>query len=346
MSDAAQALGLKLKAERERRGVSAQKMADDMHLDGWVIEALEAGDYQRIGPAVFAKGHLKNYASLLGVSAVDSPAAPDAKQPPVGAPVPIIRLDQPASAGRLPGRVLAGAAVAAALVGGGVWLRPWHAASGPKAPAAAHPNPAAASEAANKAASGAANKAANKAASEAANGAANGAASEAAPSDGVTPPVSAADGDTALPSAPAESAAAIAATGAVQTVALSTHSPKPGPEAGAADLTPGVGRARLRLSFSADSRVDIYDFSGKHIFTGNGRANSVTTIAGIAPFRVYLGFASGVQLQVNDRAVAIGPQFVTGDVARFEAGADGVLRRETRPAPSDGAPAVAASPRG
>jgi cytoskeleton protein RodZ len=314
MSDVAQALGLKLKAERERRGVSAQKMADDMHLDGWVIEALEAGDYQRIGPAVYAKGHLKKYAALLGVSAVDSPTAPDAKQPAVGAPVPIIRLDQAASAGRRPGRVLAGAAVAAALVGGVIWLRPWHAASGPKAPAATHPNPAA--------------------------------ASEAALSKEVMSPVSAAEGDTALPSASAESAAANAAMGAVQTVALSTPSPKPRPEAGAADLTPGVGRARLRLSFSADSRVDIYDFSGKHIFTGNGRANSVTTIAGIAPFRVYLGFASGVQLEVNDRAVAIGPQFVTGDVARFEAGADGVLRREMRPAPSNGAPAVAASPRG
>jgi cytoskeleton protein RodZ len=322
MSDVAQALGLKLKAERERRGVSAQKMADDMHLDGWVIEALEAGDYQRIGPAVYAKGHLRKYAALLGVSAVDSPAAPDAKRPAVGAPVPIIRLDQPASAGRLPGRVLAGAAVAATLVGGGVWLRPWHAASGPKAPAAAHPSAAAPSEAANQA------------------------ASEAAPSKDVTPPVSAAEGDTALPSAPAESVPTSAATGAVQTVALSTPSPRPGPEARTADLTPGVGRARLRLSFSADSRVDIYDFSGKHIFTGNGRANSVTTIAGIAPFRVYLGFASGVQLEVNDRAVAIGPQFVAGDVARFEAGADGVLRRETRPAPSNGAPAVAASPRG
>ena len=88
MSDVAQALGLKLKAERERRGVSAQKMADDMHLDGWVIEALEAGDYQRIGPAVYAKGHLKKYAALLGVSAVDSPAAPDAKQPAVGSAGP------------------------------------------------------------------------------------------------------------------------------------------------------------------------------------------------------------------------------------------------------------------
>ncbi|MGA2341619.1 MAG: helix-turn-helix domain-containing protein [Steroidobacteraceae bacterium] len=307
MSDVAQALGLKLKAERERRGVSAQKMADDMHLDGWVIEALEAGDYQRIGPAVYAKGHLRKYASLLGVSAVDGPAA-EAKPPAVTAPAPIIRLDRPAPTGRLPGRALAGAAVAAVLVGGVVWLRPWHVASTPKTPAApavAHPGAAAS-------------------------------AVDAPPAPAPAP---------AAASVPAPSASP-AAAGLMHTAALSAAAPRPGAENGAADLTPGVGRARLRLSFSADSRVDVYDFSGKRIFAGNGRANSVQTIAGIAPFRVYLGFASGVQLQVNDRAVAIGPQFVTGDVARFEAGADGVLRRDTRANPNNGAPAVAASPRG
>ena len=53
--------------------------------------------------------------------------------------------------------------------------------------------------------------------------------------------------------------------------------------------------------------------------------------------RVYLGFASGVQLEINNRAVAIGPQFLAGDVARFEAGADGVLRRDSRSVPSPGA---------
>ena len=53
-------------------------------------------------------------------------------------------------------------------------------------------------------------------------------------------------------------------------------------------------------------------------------------LPGIAPMRVYLGFASGVQLEINNRTVAIGPQFMAGDVARFEAGADGVLRRDSR----------------
>jgi cytoskeleton protein RodZ len=86
------------------------------------------------------------------------------------------------------------------------------------------------------------------------------------------------------------------------------------------------------LSFSADSWVDVHDAAGRRLFAGNGRANSVKTIAGAAPMKVYLGFASGVQLAVNNHAVAIGPQFVAGDVARFEAGADGVLRRDARAA--------------
>ena len=122
--------------------------------------------------------------------------------------------------------------------------------------------------------------------------------------------------------------------------------PPAAPAATAAELTPGVGKARLRLSFSADSWVDIRDYSGKRIFEGNGRANTVKTVAGAAPFRVYLRSASGVQLQLNDRAVAIGRQFISGDEARFEAGADGVLRREPPSAPGNGPQTAAVSPHG
>jgi hypothetical protein len=58
---------------------------------------------------------------------------------------------------------------------------------------------------------------------------------------------------------------------------------------------------------------------------------------------VYLGFASGVQLEVNNRAVAIGRQFLAGDVARFEAGADGVLRRDSHSAAPTAAPGPTAA---
>src|SRR5271165_4138340 len=95
MSELAQTLGLRLKSERERRGMSAQKVADEMHLDAWVIDALEAGDYQRIGPSVYVKGHLKKYASILGLSVAQIAAGYDttpAPPMPVPAPPPSIRM--------------------------------------------------------------------------------------------------------------------------------------------------------------------------------------------------------------------------------------------------------------
>jgi cytoskeleton protein RodZ len=301
MSEAAQALGQRLRTEREKRGMSAQKMADDMHLDAWVIDALEAGDYERIGPAVYAQGHLRKYANILGVSAAREVPVPQTKPAGPPAPTPIIRLDPPGGGGSI-WPTVGGFAAVALVAGGIVWWRPWHtraASVAARAPLATRvPAPAASSEPAAAAATDA------ERAGETANEEAAASAGEAAGSGEMTP------------------AAAVAPAGPVE-------------------LTPGVGRAQLRLSFSADSRVSVYDYTGKPVFTGNGRANSVKTLSGMAPFRVYLGFASGVQLQVNDRAVAIGPQFVSGDVARFEAGADGVLRRDPHPMPV-GAPVPAA----
>lgn len=311
MSELAQAIGQRLKAERERRGVSAQKMADDMHLDGWVIDALEAGDYQRIGPSVYAKGHLKKYAGILGVSTAEPGTEPKAPPPTGGVPPkPIIRMDRPPAVSKATWAKLGAAAAVVVVAAGIVWWRPWH-----RAPPAATAVPASVSDTAST--------------------------RGATPSipTAATPTVDDADVPASSDAAPAMSPAPAHPT------AIAAMLSKPA-GAGVADLTPGVGRARLRLSFSADSRVDVYDYSGQRIFSGNGRANSVKTIAGIAPFRIYLGFASGVQLQVNDRAVAIGPQFLRGDVARFEAGADGVLRRDSHSPSTDGAQASAAAPRG
>ena len=125
MSEAAQALGQRLKAEREKRGMSAQKMADDMHLDAWVIDALEAGDYERIGPAVYAQGHLRKYANILGLSAAKEAPVPQTKPAGPPAPTPIIRLDPPGGGGSI-WPTVGGFAAVALVAGGIVWWRPWH----------------------------------------------------------------------------------------------------------------------------------------------------------------------------------------------------------------------------
>jgi cytoskeleton protein RodZ len=308
MSEAAVSPGARLKAAREQRGLSAQKAADEMHLDRWVIDALEADDYKRIGPTVYAKGHLKKYAALLGLPAEEILAGYESRSHGSGEAVlsgagmmHAPRADAP-QARYLKPLPMALSVAAVLLLAGVLWWRPWH----QRGPLRSVP------QAAATVSSSPLNESPDKAAAATAAAASSATVHETAPA-----PVAAL---SAPPSAAAAPAAAAATPAAVDAA------------------VPGAGRARLRLSFSADSWVDVHDASGRRTFAGTGLANSVKTIAGAAPMRVYLGFGSGVQLEINDRVVAIGPQFFAGDVARFEAGADGVLRRDSRAEQSRGDP--------
>src|SRR5476651_2704132 len=130
MTLAAALPGPTLKAERERRGLSAQKAADEMHLDRWVIDALEADDYQRIGPTVYAKGHLKKYAALLGLPATEILAgfesrAPSRADPPAAGPSMLLGSRDDTSSSRLL-LLQIGGGVAIAMLLGVLWWRPWH----------------------------------------------------------------------------------------------------------------------------------------------------------------------------------------------------------------------------
>ena len=307
MTDGGATTGQLLKAERERRGLSSQKAADELHLDAWVVDALEADDFARVGPSVYAKGHLKRYAALLGLSPGDilasyelraqAPKIPASQQANVR-----LRTDAPAVS-NLPWTPIAGSLAVALLVVGVLWWKPWQ------------------------------QRGAGPTSAQQLSKTLSAPSSEAATSpDAATLPDAASDSPGAGAASDAPGARAARVNSTVEPAAIQ----RPGARVPAvpasssdADATVGMGRARLRLSFSADSWVDVHDAEGRRAFAGRGRANSVRTIAGTAPMRVYLGFASGVQLEINNRAVAIGPQFVAGDVARFEAGADGVLRRDS-----------------
>lgn len=57
-----------LREERTRRRLSLQQAAEDLHLDVRSVQAIEANDFQALGAPVYAKGHLRKYALLMGLA--------------------------------------------------------------------------------------------------------------------------------------------------------------------------------------------------------------------------------------------------------------------------------------
>lgn len=56
---------------RLARGISIQEIAKDLHLDEPKVHALEKNEFEALGAPVFAKGYLRKYAELVGVSEDD-----------------------------------------------------------------------------------------------------------------------------------------------------------------------------------------------------------------------------------------------------------------------------------
>jgi cytoskeleton protein RodZ len=62
----ARGIGARLRGAREKRGLTVLQAAEKLHLDARVLEALEADDFAALGAPVYARGHLRHYAELLG----------------------------------------------------------------------------------------------------------------------------------------------------------------------------------------------------------------------------------------------------------------------------------------
>jgi cytoskeleton protein RodZ len=82
---APRSIGERLRAGRERSGLSIAAAAEKLHLDSKVIEALEADRFAELGASVYVRGHLRRYADFLGepgVEMVNSYTAREARTTP------------------------------------------------------------------------------------------------------------------------------------------------------------------------------------------------------------------------------------------------------------------------
>ena len=281
-------LPARLRAARERRGLSVPQAADDLRVDPRIIEALESGEFANLGAPVYAKGHLRKYAALLGIPNADVAemiGQLDAPVPEQVNPEMAIRIAAGARfGGRSSKRPVVGVALLAMLVGGVLWWKPWRLRLGersiPAVPQAIAPT------------------------------SAQGPRADASPPRVDAPPAQATGDAVHPPRTPA--AGAVPVPGSATRVA-----PAGTPVAG--------GELALQFTFTADCWVDVRDAQGRPIFQAVARAGSSRTLSGRAPFTVILGHAAGVALRIGDRPVEIPPTLVSGNVARFVIGADGAI---------------------
>ncbi|MDH4166619.1 MAG: DUF4115 domain-containing protein [Gammaproteobacteria bacterium] len=269
--------GARLRREREARGLSHQQAAESLNLDAMVLTYLEANDFAALDAPVFVKGHLRRYATLLGLDAEEIVSLYEHSRQPLSEPslVPKSRLDMAPVRGkpRWPW-VVGGAAtffIASALI---AYLSehglPWaDAALEEPAPQVLQEVPA-------------------------------------------TTTLAPAGASTSLP-APAEGAKAAAAQPAA-------------PAAATAPIALEPGQVSLRLQFSADSWVEVFDGSGKAVLYDLGKAGTERTITATAPLSVTIGNAAAVAVAVNGRVLPALPRKQGQALARFGIGPDGSLR--------------------
>ncbi len=82
-------------------------------------------------------------------------------------------------------------------------------------------------------------------------------------------------------------------------------------------FAPGIGQAQI--SFTSDCWVKIIDADGKQMASGLQRAGERLVVSGKAPLDVHLGYAKGVNIIYNGKAVDFSAA-VSGETARIKLG--------------------------
>lgn len=278
--------GSSLRRARQARNMTTNEVAQELHLDPWIIEALEEDRFEILGAPVFAKGHLRQYGALLGLPVDDLMIAyyrlrgrDDAPPPPITATM--VR----ASGNR---RLIWAGILLALLVVGALVLLLWFMASS--------------SEQAYVAPSTRVNESASEPLPDS-----DRFSSAGEPADVVNA------GETAA--APANTAAnadqPASGTPVVQNAAVSETVSEPETPAAA------TGDVALQLLFNDESWVEVYGAGEDRLLYGMYPPGSRRQVQGLLPIEIYLGRAQAVELSVNGRRYPVPNDSIRGNTARF-----------------------------
>lgn len=305
--------GAQLRRARERRGLLLHDIAQELHLDEWMLQALEEDDFAALGAPVFTKGHMRKYGDMLGLNSDDLMIAYYRKRGRDDSPPPITKIMTPESPGRqfrwkgLGRLFLALAAIVAIYL---VWVlvtRVGGNDSSVSAPIAPR--------------SGVG-------------------VSEQSPGSGLEPvPLEMTE---QLPGATASDSPqqSIDSTGSAETTGPETDNAVPIGQTGGDESAPEPGsdpvndavpvtavpvvdepiadeRIQIRLIMSGESWVEVTDSEGSRLLYAMMTAGRIRTVTGKPPIEVFLGLSRAVQVEVNGQSYSIPRSAIRGNTARF-----------------------------
>ena len=283
-------LGKYLRQAREHAGLTALQIAQDLHLDVRMIEAMERERFKELGAPVYVKGYLRRYARLVGVDEVSLSNLYDSlRDPPVNVdpiPVSLNSISEPRKL--LPNWVLWAVAsifVVASVIAGLNLVSERQAADLiaqlPVAKSFLQTTSIAPSTAVNT-------------------------DSVALTTQVVRPR------DSLVLASAAPLTSAVANESSDEAMREPAH-------------LPVAGHVALKLKFLGDSWVEIYDAKNRPMLYDMVRSASMREVEGLPPLRVVLGSAQQVALQINGRGAMVPGRRVAANVAHFVVNANGAI---------------------
>lgn len=279
--------GERLRIARRENDISVGDVAKELHLDEAKVRALEKNDFDVLGAPVFAKGHLRKYAELVGISVDDVMTDYYQMNRSVGAP-PVVGLKR-----RSPGDFTAGpwivAIVIVGAIGGGAYW--WF---------TQEPAPSPAVEPAGLAPFSSTDEEVAAASSE--------------PDPAETPVM-----ETAAPAEPDVAENTVIDTSDDLQPGVDVAPPVDTSRVSVPVVVTDsdLPQLQIELAFSGDCWTEVSDASGRRLFYDLGRAGNTVTLSGDAPLRVILGDSNNVSVRVDGNDFSIPASAQTGRLARL-----------------------------
>ena len=334
--------GRRLRALRESRKLDIERVAAQLHLQRYVVEAIEGDQYERLPAPVFVVGYLKNYARLLGADPTPIVTAYRTMVPAreVGLSQALSVPDDSAHSSGGGGRwVLVIAVLLIGVVAGmaTLWLRGQSDSAlqsdalvlSPKGEESASTVAAPATPLDTPNATTAANTVTPAPDSPAGPESTIAAPPESIPLRGAQPqsPAGATPAEPAAPTTQAPAETLVAASTLTSAQSTPAQAPEDGDEASDADAetqaesvteepAPEPTSTEVVLEFTGTSWVDVRGANGRVVLNGEMRSGDRRVLDGEPPYKFVIGNTAATQLTIGGRPYDL-KRRAQGNVARF-----------------------------